>query len=113
MHPEKIDADDVLKEGNAEIARVKLERLTVPNFIAQSKAQTIDHDIDRQGYPRNLLSINMPNDPDRFLKVVQVTCPSTKREYMLRVPPNIRTCPEAVAWTFNLPEKDYAPLVEA
>jgi len=113
MQPEKITADDVLTERNAEIARVKLERLTVPNFITQSKAQTIDHDTDRQGYPRNLLSIDIPNDPDRYLKVVQVTCPSTKRDYMLRVPPVIKTCAEAVAWTFNMPAKDYAPMVEA
>ncbi len=113
MQPEKITADDVLSEQNAELARVKLERLSLPNFITQTKAQTVDHDIDRQGYPRNLLSIDIPNDPDGVIRIVQVICPSTKREYMLRVPPNLATCSQAVAWTFGMSEKEYSPVMES
>jgi hypothetical protein len=30
----------------------------------------------------------------------------------LRVPPNMTTAHEAVAWSFNVPAKDYAPKVE-
>ena len=113
MQPEKITAQDVLTEKNQELSRIKMERLTIPNFIAQSKAVVVDHDTDRKGYGRNLLSIDLPNDPDRFLKVVQVTCPSTGREYLLRVPPNMTTCAQAVAWTFGLQEQEYAPIAEA
>jgi hypothetical protein len=104
---------NVLAEKNAELARVKLERLSLPNFIAQTKAKTIDHDCDLTGHPRNLLSIDIPNDPDRYVRIVQVICPSTDREYMLRVPPNIQFCADAIAWTFGMDKKDYAPLVEA
>jgi hypothetical protein len=112
MQPEKITADDVLQERNTEVARVKLEQLTLPNFINQTKAVVQDHDIDRQGHPRNLLSIDIPRDPDRVIKIVQVICPSTEREYMLRVPTHIVTCAEAVAWTFGLSPEEYAPMIE-
>ena len=46
---------------------------------------------------------------------VHVTDPSTEREYYLRVPPEFKdkTPRAAVAWTFNVAEKDYHPIAEA
>jgi hypothetical protein len=35
-----------------------------------------------------------------------------RKRYWLRVPPNMTTAHEAVAWSFNVPAKDYAPKVE-
>ncbi len=34
------------------------------------------------------------------------------KRYWLRVPPTIRTAREAVAWTFNMPARQYAPVIE-
>jgi hypothetical protein len=34
------------------------------------------------------------------------------RSYWLRVPPDMRTAREAVAWTFALGEGEYAPAVQ-
>jgi hypothetical protein len=33
----------------------------------------------------------------------------TRRTYWLRVPPDVRTARQAVAWTFDLDEGDYHP----
>ena len=48
--------------------------------------------------------MTMPNDPEGRLVAVQVTRPSTGREYLLRVPPGMTTCAQAVAWTVGIEE---------
>lgn len=37
----------------------------------------------------------------------------TRQRFFLRVPPNVRTAREAVAWTFGLDEDDYNPAIES
>jgi hypothetical protein len=34
------------------------------------------------------------------------------RRYILRVPPDVRTAREGVAWTFGVDSGDYRPLIE-
>jgi hypothetical protein len=36
----------------------------------------------------------------------------TRKEFFLQVPMKVKTAREAVAWTFGLPEMDYAPTLE-
>jgi len=45
-------------------------------------------------------------------KFVKVECPSTGRETLLRVPPNITKATAAVAWTFGMRPDDYMPDAE-
>ena len=40
---------------------------------------------------------------DEPIIAVQVVCPTTVRQYVLRVPPKTKTAREGVAWTFGLP----------
>jgi len=46
------------------------------------------------------------------LVMVKVIDPSTKKTYLLRVPPTTRTCKEAVAWTFGMKKDEYNPVKE-
>ena len=57
-----------------------------------------------------LLGVDVPGDEP--IRLVDVTCPSTGGEYMLRVPPGMTRCREAVAWTFGVPEAEYQPRLE-
>ena len=70
----------------------------------------LDEDEDSGG-KRKLLAISIPNDED--LVVLSVSCPSTGRKYVLRVPPRTRTCHQAAAWIagFDNPD-DYHPVYE-
>lgn len=43
------------------------------------------------------------------IRAVAVTCPSTGRRYLLRVPPQTATAKAGVAWTFGLTEAAYNP----
>lgn len=111
--PETLDPKQVLSESNIEVRRVMVERIGMERLFTALNPQELDADHDGAGQPRRLLTIDMPQDPDRHVKVVHVHDPSTHREYFLRVPPAIRTCAEAVAWTFGVNVKKYVPLVEA
>jgi hypothetical protein len=110
FRPEAITAAEVLAERNAEVRRVKLERMGLDRFLTDAKSQTLDEDTDAGG-PRQLLRVEW--DGDEPLVCILVRCPSTARRYALRVPPQTRTCRQAVAWVagFDNPD-DYRPLVE-
>ena len=44
--------------------------------------------------------------------VVKVQDFTTKEKYILRVPPHVRTCKEAIAWTFLMEESEYNPVIK-
>ncbi len=108
--PESITVDEILSERNAALRQVLLERMGLERFAEQAKAVVIDRDEDAGG-ERRLLRIRFDGGDD--IVCVQVKCPSTAKHYMLRVPPEMQTCQQAVAWTagFNNP-LTYRPLLE-
>jgi hypothetical protein len=110
FRPEEITAQEVLEEANAELRRVKLERIGFERFLEDANPKILDTDTDPGG-ERKLFRVEL--DDDEPLVCVSVNCPSTGRRYLLRVPPDTTTCRQAVAWTagFDNPD-DYRPLVE-
>lgn len=111
FHPETVTASEILAEENAEKRRVLLERVGLERFLAEADATVLDEDRDAGGL-RRLLRVPLAGDED--LVAVLVHCPSTGGRYLLRVPPSMLTCRQAIAWTagFENPD-DYRPLVEA
>jgi hypothetical protein len=110
FEPETITGKEVLAEENAELRRVMMERMGFDRFIEEVDAEVLDEDTDAGG-PRKLLRVRLEGDED--LVCVSVLCPSTGRQYLLRVPPSTKTCRQGVAWTagFDNPD-DYEPLSE-
>jgi hypothetical protein len=110
FRPETITAREALAERNAELRRVMIERMGYENFLREADAEVLDRDRDPGG-ERRLLRVRLEGDED--LVCVAVICPSTARQYLLRVPPTMRTCRQAVAWVagFDNPN-DYRPLAE-
>jgi hypothetical protein len=108
--PETITVAEILGERNVELRRVLLERFGFERFMPAAGAAVVDRDHDAGG-ERQLLRLTLAGDED--LVCVAVACPSTGRRYLLRVPPTMRTCRQAVAWTAGFDDPDlYAPLVE-
>lgn len=108
--PETLTAGEALSERNAEVRRVMIERMGFERFMAEAKAVVLNEDTDPGG-PRKLLMVTLDNDEP--LVVVSVRCPSTGRAYLIRVPPTMKTCRQAVAWTAGFDnEKDYIPVAE-
>jgi hypothetical protein len=110
FRPEEITGREILAERNAEVRRVMMERMGFDAFLEEVDSETLDVDRDPGG-ERRLLRVELEDDEP--LVCVAVFCPSTKRRYVLRVPPETTTCRQAIAWTagFDDPEL-YQPLVE-
>lgn len=108
--PGSITAAEVLADPNAERRRVLLERMGVGRFLQAAGASEIHRDRDAGGL-RRLVAMRLPGESEPLVAVL-VRCPSTGHEYALRVPPDCRTCHEAVAWTWGISESEYAPRQE-
>jgi hypothetical protein len=108
--PETLNGPDILAEPNTEVRRVMIERVGFEKFIREVKAEVLDSDHDPGG-ERKLLRVPLANDEP--IVIVSVLCPSTGRQYLVRVPPATKTCRQAVAWSagFDNPD-DYAPIAE-
>ena len=110
FQPEAITTAEVLGERNVEKRRVLLERMGYERFVAETGGKVINEDSDRGGV-RQLIQVEL--DEDEPLVCVMVNCPSTAQRYILRVPPGMKSCHQAVAWIagFDNPN-DYHPVME-
>jgi hypothetical protein len=118
----------VLDTTNAEIASSALRELSYERFLEQAQPELIHEEGEyqlfklppmsqqrRTGRETGLRAQNTSSrDQNEPLAYVSVLDSSTDRRYLLRVPPSMTTCREAVAWTFyyNDPQ-EYAPEIEA
>lgn len=116
FHPEQITAQEILETTNIELRRVKLERLGYEKFFNDAQAEELDKDVDPGGI-RRLLRVDFQDrsrwQQDEPLVCLSVICPSTARQYVIRVPPMMRTCHGAAAWIAGFDDPAvYQPVVE-
>jgi hypothetical protein len=110
FHPETIRNGEVLGKRNAERRRVLLDRYGYGRFLQDAAAEILDSDSDPGG-KRQLLRVKLEGDED--LVAMSCFCPSTGRQYIIRVPPSTPTCRHAAAWIAGFDDpKDYHPLLE-
>jgi hypothetical protein len=109
FRPESLTHDQILGERNAELRRLMLERVGLERVLRGAKALTLDSDTDAGG-KRRLVQVSVSGNARVYL---QCRCPSSGRQYLLRVPPGTPTCRHAAAWMagFDDPES-YHPIEE-
>lgn len=90
---------------NVEVRRCVLERRGYEWL--EERAEVVDANAAKA---RTLYRVAGAPEP---LVWVRVRCPSTGREYRLRVPPDQRFADAAVAWTFDVRADQYARVVES
>ncbi|MGE0493484.1 MAG: DUF6745 domain-containing protein [Vulcanimicrobiota bacterium] len=84
-----------------------IELIGYERILAELPCRLVDFDLEPSGYPRRLVEVPMEDEP---LMLVLVTCPSTGKTTQLRVPPDMKNCHQAVAWTFGFDHPDdYRP----
>jgi hypothetical protein len=91
---------DIVACKNQELGQMALKRYGYEKFIADAGATTISQDGESR-----LLDVH-------GIRFVSVKDSSTARRYLLRVPPAMQRCQEAIAWTFGMKENEYRPEVE-
>jgi hypothetical protein len=135
--PERIQPLDILFHPNMEIRRVLLERMGIDTFLNTIQAKPVAQDdfgtlyvsmppergsadFHRIRDPRSNLRLGFAGtrvEPLAFVKLINSTPePGTDdvfKEYLLRVPPEMRTPRQAVAWSFDSDESSYAPVFQS
>ncbi len=110
FHPGQLTAREALEEKNVELRRVIIERMGYLRFARETHARTLDEDQDPGG-TRQLLLIDLQEDEP--LVGLSCHCPSTGRQYFLRVPPAMKTCHQAAAWVAGFDDPSlYHPQIE-
>lgn len=113
LEPGSITVEDVFKEKNAEVRYVGVKVLGFDKIKTSKRYKFIHHDPEKNS---DLFSISgVFDEPMVVVKVVNNSPEpdGSYKNYFLQVPPTMRTCQEAVAWTFRKTVKDYNPSVEA
>lgn len=114
FRPESLTPEQILGQPNAELRRVMLERVGLDRVLEVARAEIVDIDRDAGGI-RRLVRIPLRdrvgrNRPRHYL---HCRCPSTGRDYLLRVPPETQTCRQAAAWLAGFEDPDaYQPILE-
>ncbi len=96
---EEITLREVVRERNPDRQRALLERIGLEKLIDSPFAEIEDHDVDAGG-ERQLRRVKMRSGED--LQALVVHCPSTGHRHVLRVPPDLRTCRQAMSWISGL-----------
>lgn len=99
-----ISAEDVLSTKNAEVRRYLIKKIGYEKIKQMTNAKIIHKDNTSE-----LLDLEYNSQIERYVKVKDS---STDREYLLYVPSHIKTCKEGIAWTFDLKEEEYNPILE-
>ena len=113
--PDWISADAIQREANVEVRRVMVERMGWERLVNDGGAQKVH--ADAAGVLWELHSPRRAPWREHPAKIVEVVNSTpepdgTRRHYFIRVPPEMTTARQAVAWTFELGEVEYRPLVE-
>lgn len=110
-----IAATDVLQIRNVEVRRSMMELIGYEAFLKRANPKVLDKDKDSGAV---LYRVEMPqddqNEPLVVVKVIDGSLTKNEkgedyhREYFLRVPPAMKTCKEAIAWTFDMEPTEYS-----
>ena len=111
-NPDLLSVEEVLTHPNTECRYVGIKIIGHEKIRKSKKCKLIDV-CDKTGM--ELFSISdIFVDPILYIKVINSTMEpdGTYKNYYLCVPPNMKTCKEAVAWTFRMEESEYQPSQE-
>ncbi len=104
--PGEIRVRDLLSCQNTEIRRRLLSRAGNKVFLRGRGTRVIA----KEGCSR-LIQVN-PRQVERPFYLLEVRDATSGERYLLRVPTTMRSCREAVAWTFGLRPEEYQPIKE-
>ena len=110
--PELLTVEEVLKNPNAELRFVGMKIVGFEAIRKSKNAKTIHKDAKIDAELFHIKGIF--DEPVAYVAVWNSTQEpdGTFKRYYLCVPPTVKTCKEAIAWTFNMKEDEYNPSQE-
>nr|MDO8118729.1 hypothetical protein [Candidatus Sigynarchaeota archaeon] len=104
----ELEANEVIHCRNVEIRHFLMGQFPYEKLLKDYSTKIIHQDPTTGA---ELVRIRMGKGMEElyFVRVIDNT---SKKPYLLRVPPVMQSCRQAIAWTFGLSESEYKPLVE-
>ena len=102
-------------EPDADMRRLLIETYGPDRYI-QAVGEIVHEDVDGLGQPRRLWRAARSGDEPLVMVEVRNSTPEadgSRRIYWLRVPPFMRDCQSAVAWTFGVTPDEFVVQAEA
>jgi hypothetical protein len=90
VRPETQTMDQIRKERNAEVKRIRIERYGWSRYLDEINAVVLDQRLNDIEVTREVLMRSPEGET-----VLVCACPSTGKLFSLEVPPTISTCEEA------------------
>lgn len=100
----RIHRGDIIATRNSEIKSYLLTHYGTMRFFTECGGRLLHHDTIRDA---KLYEIDGGNKEK--IVMVMVKDSSTDQTYVLRVPPGMRKCKQAIAWTFGMTPEEYNP----
>lgn len=94
MHPETQTIKQINEEQNEEVKRIRIERYGWSKYLDKIKAKLVDKRSNKIERTKEFL---FRSDKDNMTALLCI-CPSTRKEFVLEVPPDTKTCEEAQDW---------------
>ena len=112
--PEQITVNKIESESNAEIRRVMMTKYGIAKYLEESGAKEINRDRDTKG-ERILYRKEDKMGAVQIIKLENSTPEKdgSKKFYTFRVPPDLSTCQEAVAYLYSREPSKYRPNLES
>ena len=112
-HPETLTVEGILTHPNTEVRYAGLEIYGYDRMEQEGSFKVLHID-KKKGSKLLQFSSKTLEVPITVVKVINSTPEpdGTRKPYFLRVPPEMKTCAEAVAWTFRKDEQRYNPDIE-
>ena len=107
--PESLSITEVLAHTNTEVRYVGIKIVGMDRVLESNRTTIIHKDEQKNQILFQIKGIF--EEPVSYVKVVNSTQEpdGTYKDYYLCVPPDMKTCKQAVAWTFRLEEQEYQP----
>ena len=107
--PESLSITEVLSHANTEVRYVGIKIVGMDKVLESNRTTLIHKDEEKNQILFQIKGIF--EEPVSYVKVVNSTQEpdGTYKDYYLCVPPDMKTCQQAVAWTFRLEEQEYQP----
>ena len=107
--PDSLTITEVLAHPNTEVRYVGIKIVGMDRVLDSNNTTIIHKDKQKNQILFQIKGIF--EEPVSYVKVVNSTQEpdGTYKDYYLCVPPTVKTCQQAVAWTFRLEEQEYQP----
>ena len=112
LKPETLTLEEIFNHNNSEVRYVGVRLYGLDRLLKSGKINIINVDADKEQILFTIEDIFI--EPVCIIKVVNSTPEpdGSFKEVFLTVPPDMKSCQQAVAWTFRKMPKSYHPILE-